>query len=410
MLILTFIGRNLKAQDSTRSDFGSALSNMRILTVANSSGTIQLDSLDVVPESLVVKHSRTLKPLSDSCWQLNSFRSELTLKCPTDDSLLIVFRVFPFDLDAPMQPNKTAVIYKDDSIYYDPFFYRAEQSNPAEFLNFGGLDYAGSFSRGISLGSNQDFVLNSALDLRLSGKIGDDIEIIAALTDNNIPIQPDGNTQQLQDFDKIFIQVKKDIHELIVGDYQLNKNEYYFMKLNRQLQGASYSGQFDFEDKGRLSSLGSFAIAKGQFIRNTFIGQENNQGPYRLTGQNGTSLIIILAGSERVFVDGKRLIRGIEKDYIIDYNSGELSFTPNFLITKDLRITVEFEYADQNYLRTMVHSGHEYQFKKLKSFISLYSQQDAKNQSIQQDLSNEQKDFLKSTGDATEDLFFPGSF
>ena len=44
------------------------------------------------------------------------------------------------------------------------------------------------------------------MDLRLSGKIGNGIEITAALTDNNIPLQPDGTTQQIQDFDKVFIQ------------------------------------------------------------------------------------------------------------------------------------------------------------------------------------------------------------
>jgi hypothetical protein len=53
-------------------------------------------------------------------------------------------------------------------------------------LDFGGLQYSGNFARGVQFGSNQDLSLNSNLDLRLSGKIANDIEIIAALSDQNI--------------------------------------------------------------------------------------------------------------------------------------------------------------------------------------------------------------------------------
>lgn len=391
------------------SGFSQSFSNIRYTSYPLQGDTLLIDSFSVVPNTLVVRNAAG-EIIDSNTYQLRAFQSMLIWKQkPPVDSVKIFYRVYPFRLGHPSY-HKDYEAYREYSAnsLVKPFSYKPDEEG-FKLIDFGNLDYNGTFSRSVSFGSNQDVVLNSDFNLQLSGMLTHDLEITAAITDNSIPIQPEGNTQQIQEFDKIFIQLRKDQHKVIVGDFDLfNPANDHFMRFSKKYQGGYYTGSYNIKKAGVVKTGVAGGIAKGKFARNTLVVSEGNQGPYKLTGTNGETFIVILANSEEVFVNGQKMERGADRDYIIDYNLGEITFMPRRIVTKDLRIIVEFEYSERNYLRSAVFLNTEFNSKKVDVRFDLFSEQDSKGQNVQQDLSAAKKTFLTTIGDSIQNALYPG--
>ena len=379
-----------------------SLSNLRTKKVAVSADSLVVDTVSIVPKTFSINEVDT------SAYRLDLVNATLYWRQkPALDSITLIYRVFPNKLNAVAQRWNFDSIARN--LYLKPFEFGGDQeTNSKGIFDFGNIQYNGSFGRSLSFGNNQDAVVNSNFQLQLNGMLKDSIEIAAALTDNNLPIQPDGTTQQLNEFDQVFLQFKKRNWQLSLGDIDIRQSGMYFLNFYKRLQGISFQTTNRISPSVQSTTLVSGSIAKGKFNRNVFQGQEGNQGPYRLTGANNEFFFIVLGNTERVFLDGELLQRGEDQDYVINYNTAEVTFMPRRMITKDSRIQIEFEYADRNFLNANLYANQEVSVNdKLKFRIGAFNNSDAKNSTINQSLDVRQKQFLFDLGDSINRAFYP---
>ena len=361
--------------------------------------TVMLDSLTIYPNSFEVRCGEEL--LSRDQYELDFAGAQFTPNVTCGIPLTFKYRVLPMNLSKNYQLRDTSMIYDRPEDPQEKFMIRTRRVED-ELFGGRGLNKSGSISRGVTFGNSQDLGVNSTLNLELSGQIAPNLKLLASVSDDNIPIQPDGNTNKLREFDQVFIQVYNDNFKMIAGDFWLYRPKSYFMSYKKRAQGLTIENYWQRDSTTQFKTQVSGALSRGKFNRQIIQGVEGNQGPYRLLGAENEPFIIILSGTERVYIDGKLLERGQEFDYVIDYNTAEVTFTSRQLISKDSRIVVEFQYSDQNYLRSLFQTSTTYSNDRYKFWFNAYSEQDAKNQTIQQELTLGQKELLSNIGDTLE--------
>ncbi|MFC1726423.1 hypothetical protein ACFL4T_12415, partial [candidate division KSB1 bacterium] len=296
-----------------------------------------------------------------------------------------------------------------DSIIKDAdiFQVRPQAEQPDKPVN---IIRNGSLIRGFSLGTNQDLNIESGLRMQLEGEISSGVFLSGALTDQTSPIQPEGNTQTLKEIDKVFINLNAERFYATFGDFELHHKGGELSDIYRKLKGVS-GGVRTESSNLRFSA----AVSEGVFHTMKFLGTEGNQGPYQLKGKNGEINLIVLAGTEKVWIDGVLLTRGEDKDYIIDYSTGQVTFTRFRPVTQDSRIEMDFEYSIQDFSRNVLGVEGKTNIGRNSSlYISLFSESDKKDNPLNFTYSDEDLQMLQLAGDSTqnaarEGVFFKGS-
>lgn len=216
----------------------------------------------------------------------------------------------------------------------------------------GMLQVSGSKTVQVSSGSRRDMTVDQNLRLDINGQLTPDISVRAFLSDDNLPVVPEGNTEQLKDIDKVLVQLQGPRWEATLGDFVARRQGTTFGDYRRKLQGVSVESR---PGDSRVEVLAG--SPRGRYRTLQIRGQESNQGPYFLGGGSTGANLFLVAGSERISLDGELLIRGSDRDYVIDYVRGTVTFTYRRLITAESTILVEFEEGEGPYGRTVVGAG-----------------------------------------------------
>lgn len=370
--------------------------------------TIRIDSVSV-NSAFFKLFDANAQPIDTSFYKMNFEKGFLVFKDNynfTADTLTVRFLKFPKYL------TKEYNIYEQSRVVDNSGrsnLYRVSNDPMKKFTPFEGLNTSGSITRGITIGNNQNAVVNSNLDLQITGKISDKVSLRASIQDSNIPLQDGGYSQKLDEFDQIFIELFSDKWNVRAGDLFLENRKSRFLNFNKKVQGLS--ANFSFGKEGNKTNVfASAALVRGQYAKSAFVGQEGNQGPYKLRGSNGELFILVVSGSERVYVNGILLKRGENNDYTIDYNAGEIIFTSLFPITSEMRINIEYQFSDRNYTRFVTYFGALHERKTWSVGTYVYSESDIKNQPLQQNLSTEQALILAGAGDDNNLMTSPSAY
>ncbi len=396
LFLLCLVYHQLQAQDHT----------LKCRWLQNSEKPILLDSLSVDSHTIFFPDHDSLP------YDYNYTRGTIEIRKDLSvDSLRICYRVLPFSFHRTYQ-NRSIHQYDSNALFLASGSGIAVKDQRDQLFKTEDLYKSGSITRGISFGNQQDVFVNSNLNLQLEGKLNDQINILATITDQDIPFQPEGNTQQLQDFDKVFIQLYNKHLTLSAGDIVLQNRrqdhpDSYFLKYYKNVQGGIIESRYNLMQSLAKTSLG-VSVAKGKFASMQVEPIDGVQGPYRLKGPENQRFIMVLANSEKVYLDGQLLTRGFNKHYTIDYNIGEITFTNRVLITKFSRIRVDFEYSDQNYQRQILTGGHQQQWGRTNIFMKFFQEKDNPNRPLSFDLAQQDLGNLIESGDDPVNAFISG--
>jgi hypothetical protein len=355
-------------------------------------------------ESLFI-NGRELRRDQEYAMDYSASRATLAAPLSAGDTLKAFFLRLPLRVSAPVRYLPPAAISETaDSAVMD-FAPRAE-TTAQEWLadNTGSVKLGGNKSLAVVVGSGRDLSIEQALQVSVNGRVGQNLELNAYLSDQEMPLSATGSTQELDQLDRVYIQAKSPSWEVTMGDYDLSLTRFRLAGAERQAKGSTASARL-----GGSKAKAATAVVKAKQAVVRFQGQDGVQGPYQLSADAGRSPKPILANSEKVWLDGQLMRCGQSEDYTIDYQQARLTFTPRRPISDDSRIMAEFQYSEEDFRRSLTGAELDLQVASgLSLGLGYLSDGDDPSRPLLQSLDERQLQLLEEAGDDTAKLWVDG--
>ncbi|UCE23141.1 MAG: hypothetical protein JSU74_07480 [Candidatus Zixiibacteriota bacterium] len=320
------------------------------------------------------------------------------LETQADDTLAIVFHPVPSWLQSfygtPM-PETTP----SGSV---PPIYMPQTQHAGRGRGAGDIDISGAKTFRFTTRSAGASNFSQSLDLNVTGEVAPGLELTGAISDRGYDPSYGTANSRLNELDKINLKLTSTAFAAQVGDILLDEKEFNVAG-NKRVSGASVRVH---RRRGYINAAA--ARPRGRFETVRFTGRDNTQGPYQIgRGSTGTSIV---PGSETVWLDGTRLERGANKDYIVDYPTGRITFNVNHPIDSRSRIEVDYDPLLTAYRGELFATGGGVSLADSSVSIDVQwlREGDDKDEPFTGELTNEELDLLQAAGDQIENAIRSG--
>jgi len=330
-----------------------------------------------------------------------------------DSVSLPPWRYFSFDgsirFESPLRENSAIEVqYRTEYeqlqrsySLFDPIVYgsvaQTEMTNlyrTVEPVSDQNIQFDGEKSVGAHLGQDGSFSMDQTLDVELYGDIGDSTTLSANISDQSSSLQ--GDTKELGALDRVYLTVANPNWSVTAGDLEITTDSSGILREQKAPKGVAGTLRGDW---GEANLFGGYTGDKlAVEYMNGVSGAQS--GSYKLNGNGEAGNILPMEGTVVLSVDGESLDEGADGDFVIDYVSGQIRFTPKFMILDGALIEIRYRYRVFNYRKIV--GGASYRFTDSASPLQISSSFLVENDNLSSNetvLTDAEKDSLTNSGD-----------
>jgi len=263
-----------------------------------------------------------------------------------------------------------------------------------------GLFISGSKKIGISVGENGG--LDQGTRIAIDGYIAPGIAVSGSVTDRNL-LAGTSSSELISQLDRVLLEVDGGSWHSKLGDmtWESGNGSSGPFAWRQDISGIEFGG--GIQEQTFSGNIG-YGTTGDERRRAVFYTEEGVAGPYEITSNSE-----IVAGSERVWLDGEQLSRGSSADYTMEYSAGFITFTAKRLLRDDQRVEITFLQRGDGFQKDLVNVEAGFSNGSFQLTFLGISQEDNTGAPIGFVLSEEAEEVLRSAGEDPSEAWIDGA-